>query len=48
MSDEFTERWIWMMEYCRSNNLPPAQHWAWEIAAKEYDKMKELQSEVKK
>lgn len=45
---EFTARWLWMMDYCKAHRLPAAQHWVWEIAAKEYNKMKELQSEVKK
>jgi hypothetical protein len=27
-----TKQWIWMMNFCAKNSLPPAQNWAWEIA----------------
>jgi len=27
-----THKWIWMMNYCKRNGLPPAQAWAWERA----------------
>jgi len=33
-----TDRWIWKMDYCVRNNMPPAQEWAWNIADDEYNK----------
>ena len=30
-------KWMWMMEWCRSNNLPPANPEFWEFAEKEYN-----------
>jgi len=32
-------KWSWMMDYCKDNNIPPAQTWAWnkaELAHKNY------------
>ena len=26
-------RWEWMMDYCKKRGLPPAQSWAWNMAA---------------
>ena len=23
------EKWIWKMDYCKKNFIPPAQKWAW-------------------
>jgi hypothetical protein len=37
------EQWLWMMNYCKDNRLPPAQSWAWKRAKEAYikeDKMK--------
>jgi len=36
------EQWHWMMDYCKENNLPPAQKWAWDRASKEYNKIKNI------
>jgi len=30
-------KWLWMMEYCKKNVLPPAQKWAWDKAENEYN-----------
>jgi len=30
--DKPQDPWMWKMEYCKNNNLPPAQNWAWDIA----------------
>ncbi len=30
-------KWHWMMNYCKNNNLPPAQSWAWQKAEKAYE-----------
>lgn len=30
------QKWFWMMDYCKSNNLPAAQDWAWDMAEKAY------------
>ena len=27
-------KWRWMMDYCKKNQLPPAQSWAWSRAEK--------------
>ena len=29
------KEWFKLMEYCKKHQLPPAQHWAWELAKKE-------------
>ena len=34
--EEPQDAWMWKMEYCKKNNLPPAQDWAWDIAGKAY------------
>jgi len=33
----FEIKWDWKMDYCRKNNLPPAQSWAWNEADKAYE-----------
>lgn len=38
MSNPTTDKWTWMMEYCKKNQIPPAQQWAWEEAEKAYEK----------
>jgi len=30
-------KWRWMMVYCRSRRLPPAQGWAWSRAQAAYE-----------
>lgn len=30
------DAWVWMMDYCHRNRLPPAQKWAWDKAKKAY------------
>jgi len=35
-------KWFWMMEYCRKNQFPPAQHWAWEKARVAYERKGDL------
>lgn len=30
------EKWFWMMAYCKSRGIPPAQSWAWELADAAY------------
>lgn len=32
-----TAKWIWMMDWCKSRGLPPAQKYAWDAAEKEWD-----------
>ena len=27
-------KWFWMMDYCKKNQIPPAQSWAWKMAEK--------------
>ena len=34
MSD--SAQWVWMMEYCKKQGIPPAQGWAWKKASDEY------------
>jgi len=31
-------RWFWMMDYCKEHRLPPAQSWAWALAAEAFDR----------
>lgn len=30
------QKWFWKMDYCKKNNLPPAQKWAWDKAENEF------------
>ena len=32
----FMSKWVWKMDYCRNNGLPPAQKWAWDMAEEVY------------
>ena len=32
------KKWIWMMDYCKRERLPPAQKWAWDEAERAYEK----------
>lgn len=34
----YSYKWFWMMDYCKKNNFPPAQSWAWNKAELEYNK----------
>jgi hypothetical protein len=34
-------KWFWMMDYCKSNEIPPAQSWAWDKAKEQYNLYKE-------
>jgi len=38
-STYITEKWNWKMEYCKVNNIPPAQTWAWNEAEEAYQDM---------
>ena len=31
-------RWLWMMNYCAKRELPPAEKWVWDLAARAYAK----------
>jgi hypothetical protein len=31
------EKWLWMMEFCKKQGIPPAQSWAWNLAKKKYE-----------
>lgn len=35
--DELTNKWAWMMDYCKKKLINPAEKWAWEEAAKAYE-----------
>lgn len=35
-----TDQWLWMVNYCKDNDLPPAQSWAWERAKQAYEQQK--------
>jgi len=35
---QFPEKWSWMMDYCKSQRIPPAQSWAWDKAKDAYVK----------
>jgi hypothetical protein len=38
--NQLTEKWTWMIDYCKRNRIPPAQPWAWKEAEAAYNKMK--------
>lgn len=31
-------RWIWMINYCKQQGIPPAQAWAWNNAAMAFER----------
>ena len=33
------KKWLWMMEWCRVRNLPPANYEVWKLAEKMYDEV---------
>lgn len=33
-----SDKWTWMMDYCRSLGLPPANSHFWDLAKKEFDR----------
>ena len=37
-SNDGSAKWLWMMDYCKKNHLPPAQSWAWNRAGEAYKK----------
>jgi len=32
------KKWFWMMDYCKTKLIPPAQSWAWDEAEIKYNK----------
>jgi len=38
MIDAKENKWFWMMDYCKTKKIPPAQKWAWDKAEREYNK----------
>lgn len=36
------KKWFWMMNYCKTKQIPPAQKWAWNEARNEYNLLKQL------
>jgi len=36
-----THEWIWMMDYCKKQGLPPAQKWAWDQAKRAFNTREE-------
>jgi len=30
-------KWFWMMDYCKSAQIPPAQEWAWSRARRAWE-----------
>ena len=32
-----TKQWVWMMDYCKKQSIPPAESWAWGNAKKAYE-----------
>jgi hypothetical protein len=36
-----SERWIWMMNWCKSKGYPSAQSWAWNKAEEAYKQQRE-------
>ena len=40
MRQEEIHKWVWKMEWCRRQGLPPAFVWVWEEAEKAYREYK--------
>lgn len=36
MTTKNTLKWSWKMDYCKKQEIPPAQKWAWDLAEKMY------------
>ena len=36
-ANDSNDKWIWMMDFCKKNGIPPAQQWAWDSADKAYE-----------
>jgi hypothetical protein len=34
-----SEKWFWIMDYCKRKHISPAREWAWREAEEEYDKI---------
>jgi hypothetical protein len=30
------KQWTWMIRYCKENDIPPAESWAWRKASEAY------------
>ena len=41
IQDTITNKWIWMMDYCKKRGVSPSQTWMWEQAEKEYNKTRQ-------
>ena len=39
------DKWQWMMDYCKANNLPPAQKWAWDKAEEAYKEVNDASTD---
>lgn len=37
--NDLEKKWFWMMDYCKTKLIPPAQSWAWNESEKEYNKL---------
>ena len=46
MSDN-SQKWLWMVDYCNDNGLPPAQTWAWDRAEKAFNEQTNNQTNNK-
>ena len=38
MSNSTTDKWLWMMGWCKKNGVPPANNEIWKIAENAYNK----------
>ncbi|MEE9571975.1 MAG: hypothetical protein V3W20_02880 [Candidatus Neomarinimicrobiota bacterium] len=37
--NDLKKKWFWMMDYCKTKQIPSAQSWAWDEAEKQYNKL---------
>jgi len=40
MLERKQKKWNWKMNYCKENNIPPAQNWAWRRAGQAFESSK--------
>jgi len=44
-----SKKWLWKMQYCKENRIPPAQSWAWSEAEEAYfQERRRLKGEVRR
>ena len=39
-NEKTTKKWLWKMDWCKKEHLPPAQKWVWDKAEEAYKNIK--------